>query len=69
MSARIVHFAPGAPPCRRRIRGIQHPGRAAPVPQDPPTVETLRVHRVMTDDLEIIAPNGGDFDYRIVLPG
>ena len=38
-------------------------------PADPPTVETLRVHRVMTDDLEIVAPNGGDFDYRIILPG
>jgi hypothetical protein len=38
-------------------------------PQDQPTVETLRLHRVMTDDLEIVAPNGGDFDYRIVLPG
>jgi hypothetical protein len=42
---------------------------AVTAPQDPPTVETLRVHRVMTDDLEIIAPNGGDFGYRIVLPG
>jgi hypothetical protein len=40
-----------------------------PAPRDPPTVETLRVHRVMTDDLEITAPNGGDVDYRIVLPG
>jgi hypothetical protein len=41
---------------------------AARAPQDPPTVETLRLHRVMTDDLEIVAPNGGDFDYRIILP-
>ena len=37
-------------------------------PLDPPTVESLRVHRVMTDDLEIVSPAGGDFDYRIVLP-
>jgi hypothetical protein len=42
---------------------------AARAPQDEPTVETLRLHRVMTDDLEIVAPDGGDFDYRIVLPG
>ncbi|WP_433271067.1 hypothetical protein ACQPZF_11475 [Actinosynnema sp. CS-041913] len=42
---------------------------AVMAPQDPPTVETLRVHRVMTDDLEIVAPNGDDFGYRIVLPG
>jgi hypothetical protein len=42
---------------------------AARAPQNPPTVETLRLHRVMTDDLEIVAPDGGDFDYRIVLPG
>lgn len=42
---------------------------AVRAPQDPPTVDTLRVHRVMTDDLEIVAPMGGDFDYRIVLPG
>jgi hypothetical protein len=42
---------------------------AARAPKDQPTVETLRLHRVMTDDLEIVAPNGGDFDYRIVLPG
>jgi hypothetical protein len=42
---------------------------AARAPQDVPTVETLRLHRVMTDDLEIVAPEGGDFDYRIVLPG
>jgi hypothetical protein len=42
---------------------------AARAPQDPPTVETLRLHRVMTDDLEIVAPGGGDFDYRVVLPG
>jgi hypothetical protein len=41
---------------------------AVRAPQDPPTVETLRLHRVMTDDLEIVAPDGGDFDYRIVLP-
>jgi hypothetical protein len=40
---------------------------AVRAPLDPPTVETLRVHRVMTDDLEIVAPDGGDFDYRIVL--
>lgn len=42
---------------------------AARAPQDKPTVETLRLHRVMTDDLEIVAREGGDFDYRIVLPG
>ncbi|TQM38162.1 hypothetical protein [Pseudonocardia cypriaca] len=42
---------------------------AARAPQDEPTVETLRLHRVMTDDLEIVAPAGGNFDYRIVLPG
>ena len=43
--------------------------RAARAPHDRPTVATLRLHRVMTDDLEIVAPDGGDFDYRIVLPG
>ena len=41
---------------------------AVRAPAEPPTVETRRVHRVMTDDLEIVAPDGGDFDYRIVLP-
>jgi hypothetical protein len=33
-----------------------------------PGPETLRLHRVMTDDLEILAPDGGDFAYRILLP-
>ena len=42
---------------------------ATRLPLEPPTVESLRLHRVMTDDLEIVAPAGGDFDYRIVLPG
>jgi hypothetical protein len=42
---------------------------AARAAQDQPTVETMRLHRVMTDDLEIVAPEGGAFDYRIVLPG
>jgi hypothetical protein len=41
---------------------------ATRAPLDPPTVASLRVHRVMTDDLEIVCPAGGDFDYRIVLP-
>ena len=40
---------------------------AACAPLDPPTVESLRVHRVTTDNLEIVAPDGGDFSYRIVL--
>ena len=40
---------------------------AACAPLDPPTVESLRLHRVMTDNLEIVAPDGGDFSYRIVL--
>jgi hypothetical protein len=31
-------------------------------------VEARRLHRVMTDDLEIVAPDGGDFAYRIMLP-
>jgi hypothetical protein len=31
-------------------------------------VEARRLHRVMTDDLEIVAPDGGGFAYRIVLP-
>ena len=37
-------------------------------PLDPPTVQSLRLHRVMTDNLEIVAREGGDFSYRIVLP-
>jgi hypothetical protein len=37
-------------------------------PQDPPTPDTLRLHRVMTDTVEIVAPDGGAFDYQIVLP-
>ena len=41
---------------------------AARAPLDPPTVDSLRLHRVMTDDLEIVAAEGGDFAYRIVLP-
>ena len=35
---------------------------------DVPTADSLRLHRVLTDDLEIIAPDGGAFTYRIVLP-
>ena len=42
------------------------PATAAPL--DPPTVQKLRLHRVMTDNVEIVAPDGGAFDYRIVLP-
>jgi hypothetical protein len=41
---------------------------AACAPLHPPSVDSLRLHRVMTDDLEIVAPDGGDFAYRIVLP-
>jgi len=37
-------------------------------PADAPTADSLRLHRVLTDDLEIVAPDGGEFDYRIVLP-
>jgi hypothetical protein len=37
-------------------------------PADAPTVDSLRLHRVLTDDLEIVAPDGGEFSYRIVLP-
>jgi hypothetical protein len=37
-------------------------------PLEPPTVEKLRLHRVMTDNVEIVAPDGGDFDYEIRLP-
>jgi hypothetical protein len=38
-------------------------------PADAPTADSLRLHRVLTDDLEIVAPDGGDFSYSIVLPG
>jgi hypothetical protein len=41
---------------------------ATVAPADPPTTETLRLHRVMTDSLEVVASGGGAFDYRIVLP-
>jgi hypothetical protein len=37
-------------------------------PMGAPTADSLRLHRVLTDDLEIVAPDGGDFSYRIVLP-
>jgi hypothetical protein len=37
-------------------------------PLEPPTVEKLRLHRVMTDNVEIVAPDGGEFDYEIELP-
>jgi hypothetical protein len=37
-------------------------------PADAPTADSLRLHRVLTDDLELVAPDGGDFAYRIVLP-
>ena len=33
-----------------------------------PTAESMRLHRVMTDNLELVAPRGGAFSYRIVLP-
>ncbi|MEJ3653018.1 hypothetical protein WEH80_08540 [Actinomycetes bacterium KLBMP 9759] len=36
---------------------------------DNPTVESMRLHRVMTDNVEIVAPDGGAFGYRIELPG
>jgi hypothetical protein len=42
--------------------------RATLAPLNPPTVETLRLHRVMTDNVEILAPGGGDFEYHITLP-
>ena len=42
---------------------------ATRTPLTPPNVDSLRLHRVMTDNVEIVAPEGGDFDYRIVLPG
>ncbi|HWM56266.1 MAG TPA: hypothetical protein VNO83_00415, partial [Pseudonocardia sp.] len=42
------------------------PATLAPV--DPPTVATLRLHRVLTDVVEIVAPDGGDFGYRVTLP-
>ena len=41
--------------------------KATLAPLIPPTSETLRLHRVMTDTLEIVAPEGGDFDFTIVL--
>ena len=41
---------------------------AVGAPLDPPTVESLRLHRVMTDNVEIVAPDGGEFDYEIELP-
>jgi hypothetical protein len=34
----------------------------------PPTVDTLLLHRVLTDSLEVVAPDGGDFAYAVVLP-
>jgi hypothetical protein len=37
------------------------------LPPDPPTVESLRLHRVMTDNVEVVG-RGGAFDYAIVLP-
>jgi hypothetical protein len=36
-------------------------------PPNPPTVETLRLRRVLTDALEIVAPDGGDFSYTVAL--
>jgi hypothetical protein len=41
---------------------------AVATPMDVPTADSLRLHRVLTDDLEIIVPDGGDFEYRILLP-
>ncbi len=41
---------------------------AAATPLDAPTADHLRLHRVMTDNLEIVATDGGDFAYRIELP-
>lgn len=37
------------------------------LPSDPPTVESLRLHRVMTDNIEIVGRDS-DFAYSIVLP-
>ncbi len=41
---------------------------ATSTPLETPTADSLRLHRVMTDALEVVAPDGGDFSYRIVLP-
>ncbi len=40
---------------------------ASLLPSDPPTVESLRLHRVMTDNIEIVGRDR-DFDYAILLP-
>jgi hypothetical protein len=35
---------------------------------DPPDAAALRLRRVLTDTLEVVAPDGGAFDYMITLP-
>ena len=41
---------------------------AHPAPPDPRSADARRLHRVMTDNLEIVAPEGGDFAYQIIVP-
>jgi hypothetical protein len=50
-----------------QLRGCEF-SEAPHGPLVPPTADALRLHRVMTDDLEIVAPDGGAFAYRITLP-
>lgn len=60
-----------AEPLRVRVRlgaGCEFSAATLARP-DEPTVETLRLHRVMTDNVEIVAPDGGEFDYAIELIG
>ncbi|HEY6796141.1 MAG TPA: hypothetical protein VI248_15810 [Kineosporiaceae bacterium] len=41
---------------------------ATTAPLDPPTQESLRLHRVMTDTVEVVATGAEGFDFQITLP-
>lgn len=48
---------------------VFHPAAllTAPVPDPAEETHRLRLHRVMTDNLEILCPSGGDFSYHLEL--
>jgi hypothetical protein len=50
-----------------QLRGCEF-SEAPRTPLVPPTADAPRLRRVMTDDLEVVAPPGGAFAYRVTLP-
>lgn len=64
---RTVTLTNGSPAVDVRLGQGCDFSAATCAPLTPPTSETLRLHRVLTDTVEIVSANGGDFDYDIVV--